>query len=256
MFSAVEIAAAFGGGILGAAIGALPAFIMAGVLVLANMTDLAFGPYFGPHIAFAGGVAATAFAGKRGLEAGNNILMPLAKFNDGYILLVGGIFGAAGLVVQKLLAGMGTPTDTVALTVALSGIIARLVFGNGKLFGGYAMPDGRTVVFLIVLGLGVGLISGYASLVTKNAVIGFGVAATTLIFLQFMGVGPVTHHLALPAALAALATGSIWAGGLFGVLGALLGDFFGKTMNSGDTHVDPPALTIALLTLLVTLFMS
>ncbi|HWR08883.1 hypothetical protein [Sporomusa sp.] len=256
MFSAVEIAAAFGGGILGAAIGALPAFIMAGVLVLANMTDLAFGPYFGPHIAFAGGVAATAFAGKRGLEAGNNILMPLAKFNDGYILLVGGIFGAAGLVVQKLLAGMGTPTDTVALTVALSGIIARLVFGNGKLFGGYAMPDSRTVVFLIVLGLGVGLISGYASLVTKNAVIGFGVAATTLIFLQFMGVGPVTHHLALPAALAAMATGSIWAGGLFGVLGALLGDFFGKTMNSGDTHVDPPALTIALLTLIVTLFMS
>ena len=256
MFSVFEIAAAFGGGILGAAIGALPAFIMAGILVLAGMTDLAFGPYFGPHIAFAGGVAATALAGKRGLDAGNNILLPLAKFNDGFILLVGGIFGAGGLIIQKLLAGIGTPTDTVALTVALSGIIARFVFGNGRLFSGYTLPDSRTAIFLLVLGIGVGLISGYASLVTNNAVIGFGVAATTLIFLQFMGVGPVSHHLALPAALAAMATGSIWAGGLFGLLGALLGDFFGKVMNTGDTHIDPPALTIALLTLLVTLFMS
>lgn len=256
MFSVFEIAAAFGGGVLGAAVGALPAFIMAGILVLVNMTDLAFGPYFGPHIAFAGGVAAAAFAAKRGLDAGNNILVPLAKFNDGYMLLIGGVFGAAGMLVQKLLAGMGTPTDTVALTVALSGIASRFIFGNGKLFGSYALPDGRTALFLVMLGLGVGLISAYASMVTKNAVLGFGVAATTLIFLQFMGVGPVTHHLALPAALAAMAMNSIWAGALFGILGALLGDFFGKVLNSGDTHIDPPALTIALLTLIVTLFMS
>lgn len=256
MFSGIEIVAAFGGGILGAALGALPAFIMAGILVLANMTDLAFGPYFGPHIAFAGGVAATAFGAKRGIDAGNNILVPLAKINDGLTLLVGGIFGIGGLLIQKWLAGMAAPTDTVAFTVAISGIIARLVFGNRKLFGHYSFPDGKTALFLIVLGLGVGLISSYAALVTKNVVLGFGVAATSLIFLQFMGVGPVTHHLALPAAVAAAATGSIWMGGLFGALGALIGDFFGKTMNSGDTHVDPPALTIALLTTIVLLFLK
>ncbi|SDF45293.1 hypothetical protein [Sporomusa acidovorans] len=254
MYSAVELAAAFGGGVLGAALGALPAFIMAGILVLANMPDMAFGPYFGPHIAFAGGVAATAFAAKRGLDAGNNILAPLVKINDGVTLLVGGLFGAAGLLVQKWLASMATPTDTVALTVALSGIVARVVFGNRKLLGGYSIPDGKTALLLISLGLGVGLISGYAAIVTKNVVLPFGVAATSLLFLQFMGVGPVTHHLALPAALAAAAAGNVWTGGLFGILGALIGDFFGKTMNSGNTHVDPPALTIALLTTIVLLF--
>ncbi|WP_371379878.1 hypothetical protein [Sporomusa aerivorans] len=257
MFPIVEIAAAFGGGILGAALGALPAFIMTGVLVLANMTDMAFGPYFGPHISFAGGVAAAAFAAKRGsLESGKDILTPLAKLNDGYVLLVGGIFGAAGLMAQKLFAGVGTPTDTVALTVGLSGVVAQLLFGSRKVFQGYSLPDGKTALFLIALGLGVGLISGYAAIVTKNVVLGFGVAATTLILVQFMGVGPVTHHVALPAALAAAATGNIWMGALFGILGALLGDLYGKVMNSSDTHVDPPALTIATLTLVVVLFLK
>lgn len=256
MFPIVEIVAAFGGGILGAALGALPAFIMAGILVLANMPDMAFGPYFGPHISFAGGVAAAAFATKRGLESGKDILTPLAKLNDGYVLLVGGIFGAAGLIVQKMLAGVGTPTDTVALTVGISGIAAQLIFGSKKVFSGYSLPDSKTAIFLIMLGLGVGLISGYAAIVTKNVVLGFGVAATTLILVQFMGVGPATHHIALPGALAAAATGNIWIGGLFGIVGALLGDFFGKTMNSSDTHVDPPALTIATLTLIVVLFLK
>lgn len=256
MYAPVELAAAFGGGVLGAALGALPAFIMTGILVLTNMTDLAFGPYFGPHIAFAGGVAAAAFAAKRGLDAGNNILAPLAKLNDGVTLLVGGIFGAAGLLVQKWLAGMATPTDTVALTVALSGIVARIVFGNRKIFGGYSLPDAKTALFLIILGLGIGLISGYAVIVTNNVVLPFGVAATSLIVLQFMGVGPVTHHLAMPAAVAAATAGNVWIAGLFGILGALIGDFFGKTMNSGDTHVDPPALTIALLTTIALLFLK
>ncbi|MDO7787816.1 hypothetical protein [Desulforamulus aquiferis] len=255
MFGGLEIVAAFGGGVFGAAVGALPAFIMTGILVLAGFTDMAFGPWFGPHVAFAGGVAAAAFAAKNDLESGKDILTPLIKFNDGSILLVGGIFGAIGMAVQQFFAGINTPTDTVALTVAISGIAARLIFGEKKLFHGYSMPDGKTGLSLLVLGLGVGLISSYGSIATDNAVLGFGIAATSLIFVQIMGVGPVTHHIALPAALAAMAAGNIWIGGLFGIIGALLGDFFTKTMNEGNTHVDPPAFVIALLTLIVVLFM-
>jgi hypothetical protein len=67
---------------------------------------------------------------------------------------------------------------------------------------------------------------------------------------QFLRARPVTHHLALPAAVAASLAGNLWIGALFGILGVFIGDFFGKTMNSGDTHVDPPAITIALLTTL------
>ena len=63
------LVASFGGGIIGAYMGALPAFILTGVIAIAgsvaamaggaDMTVgfIAFGSYLGPHIAFAGGVA-------------------------------------------------------------------------------------------------------------------------------------------------------------------------------------------------------
>ena len=248
MFTMTEVAAAFGSGIFAAAIGGLPAFILCGLLVLANLPDMAFGAYFGPHISFAAGVGAAAFAGRKGLLAGSNdILTPLIKLNNGPVLLVGGVFGAAGLIVQKLFAGAALPTDTVALTVGLSGIAARVLFGKTGIIAPYK-PDKSALLLLAVLGVGVGLISAYVTIVTKNVVLSFGVAAVSLILIQFMGSGPVTHHLALPAAIAASMTGNIWIGALFGLCGALLGDVVGKVFNSGDTHVDPPAITIATLT--------
>jgi len=256
MFNLVEVAIAFGCGIFAASIGGLAAFIMCGVLVVANMPELAFGAYFGPHVSFAAGVGAVAYAGKKDMVSANDIATPLIKFDDGMVLLVGGLFGIGGLIVQKLLASIATPTDTVALTVGLSGIAGRLLFGNRKLFASYSIPSASTFFALLILGLGVGLISAYAAMVTKNVALGFGIAAVTLLIPLFMKVGPATHHIALPAAVAAVATGSLWIGGLFGVVGALLGDFFGQTMNSGDTHIDPPALVIALLTTIVLVFLK
>ena len=105
------ILAAFGGGLFGAAIGALPAFIftgfigLIGIAVLASggspaiLNDVTFGSLFGPHIAFAGGVAAAAFAAnkKKYLENGTDILKPLNKFGDPMVLIVGGLFGILGI---------------------------------------------------------------------------------------------------------------------------------------------------------------
>ena len=81
------LVASFGGGIIGAYMGALPAFILTGVIAIAgavaamaggaDMTVgfIAFGSYLGPHIAFAGGVAASAYAGKtKKLGSGTDIL--------------------------------------------------------------------------------------------------------------------------------------------------------------------------------------
>src|SRR6056297_1516381 len=76
--------AAFAGGAFGAAIGALPAFAFTGFLVVVGETyalaaraaggtpavavtaDVAFGPVFGPHVAFGGGAAAVAYLAARG----------------------------------------------------------------------------------------------------------------------------------------------------------------------------------------------
>ena len=82
--SILGLIAAFGGGVFAAAIGALPAFIMTGVFAVVGavagmcgaadasnilVNYFAFGSFFGPHIAFAGGVAAAAYAKKTVLQS-------------------------------------------------------------------------------------------------------------------------------------------------------------------------------------------
>ena len=87
-----------------------------------------------------------------------------------------------------------------------------------------------------------------------GAVLGFGVAAASLIFLHSGSTLPVTHHIALPAALAALASGNIVIGVVFGLVGAVAGEFFSRLfLIHGDTHIDPPAAAIGATVLLLRL---
>jgi len=156
---AVLLVASFAGGLFGAALGALPAFIFTGFMVIAgeavniltaqlgavagiptgdvapNVTGLvAFGPVFGPHIAFAGGAAATAYAASQGTmdtgfdyHEGKNILYAFGTEPD--VLLVGGIFGVLGMLIRQLSAGLLLPWDPIAMGVTLSALAHRLAFG-------------------------------------------------------------------------------------------------------------------------------
>lgn len=274
----VTLLAAFGGGIFAAAIGTLPAFIFTGFMVIAGVASaaagggdviiaqVAFGPFLSPHISFAGGAAATAYAARRGLmPSGRDIGVALMGLNRPDVLLVGGVFGVLGYVGERGLAALGwVPwTDTIGVTVVLSAIVARLAFGRTGLFGRVAAGGGQFKTSddacwlawqespgqLLMIGLGAGLCSAYAAMALGadggGAVLGFGVAAASLIFLHSGGTLPVTHHIALPAALAALASGSIVVGAAFGVIGAVLGEFFSRLfLIHGDTHIDPPAAAI------------
>jgi hypothetical protein len=281
------ILASFGGGLFGAALGALPAFIFTGFLVLAGEAlalatgsgaftgTIAFGTLFGPHIAFAGGAAATAYAAKKNkLEDGANILKPLMGITENWdIMLVGGIFGILGLVVNQFLASIGTPSDTIAITVVVSALVHRVAFGETGIFGKYDseksnsfwnppaeiawLPWQMNMSQLLPLGLGVGLVSGHIAIETGSPFIMFGIAAASLIILETKGEGPVTHHIAFPAGAAALATGSVIWGGIFGILGAFLGEFYARLFYDwGDTHIDPPAATIAILITAAMLFLG
>lgn len=280
--------AAFGGGIFGAAIGALPAFEFVGFLVMVGVavqlgvapaqTDFFGIPFgaFGPHVGgFASGVAAVAYAAWRGkIDNGRNIVAGLMGLNAPDVLLVGGAFGIIGYVIQWALAkvpGFGPGlawTDTVALTVVISAMIARLAFGKTGLFGHaepgrsfYSPSDGtKWLVFesdlpqLVTIGLGVGLFAGWLAVTLGGAgvFLSFGIAAAALIFLQFGVLVPVSHHIALPAAIAAAASGSVLWGAIIGILSALLGEFMARTfLCHGDTHIDPPASAIAVMTLVV-----
>jgi len=156
---AVLLIASFAGGLFGAALGALPAFIFTGFMVIAgeavniltaqlgevagiatgevsaSITGvIAFGPVFGPHISFAGGAAATAYAAKQGkmdtgfdYHEGKNILYAFGTEPD--ILLVGGIFGVLGMLIRQLSGGLLLPWDPIAMGVTLSALAHRLAFG-------------------------------------------------------------------------------------------------------------------------------
>ena len=280
------VLASFGGGLFGAALGALPAFIFTGFLVLAGEAlaiaggggaltgSVAFGMMFGPHIAFAGGAAATAYAAKKGrLDDGANILKPLIGITENWdIMLVGGLFGILGMIVNQFLASIGTPSDTIAITVVVSALVHRVMFGETGIFGTYDpdksdsfwnppadiawLPWQMNFSQLFTIGLGVGLVGGYVGM-NSSVFVPFGIAAASLIILEAKGEGPVTHHIAFPAAAAAVATGSIIWGGIFGILGAFLGEFYARLFYDwGDTHIDPPAATIATLITAAMLFLG
>jgi len=268
------ILAAFGGGLFGALIGALPAFIFTGftgligvALAMAGVDydwfgTVTFGYMFGPHIAFAGGVAAAAFAAnrKKVLGAGNDILTSLNKFADPTILIVGGVFGVIGLFINYLLASVwGAPTDTVALTVWLSGVIVRLVFGKSGLTGEACegrvyVPAGGSIIYDIVLGVSLGGLIGFLAEWSGVAAIGFVISAATLIFAQTGFDTPATHHITLLAGVAMLATGNIWLAMVYASISAIIGDLGGTLLNSEcDSHIDPPAFAIFIVTTMVLL---
>ena len=288
MFSWIALIGSFGGGMFGAAIGALPAFAFAGFSVLVGVAlalaggdydflgQVAFGPVFGPHIAFAGGVAAAAYAARRGeLEDGTDIITPLAGLATLDVLLVGGAFGAGGYLAQVALTpAIGNFIDVVALVVFLSDVVARFAFGRSGLLGAPGeegqsrfMPQGEHVwveyqqdwLQAAGLGLGSGMFSSFlalsiletnpdATLAATTA--GFGISAATLFFLALGAEFPVTHHMTISAAFVAVASGNILLGIVAGIVAALVGEVLSRLfLVRGDTHIDPPAGAIAIMSL-------
>jgi MFS family permease len=322
---------ALAGGAFGAAIGALPAFIFTGFVVFlgegvailqreigslsaVNQGELAagitgvlgFGAITGPHIAFAGGVAASAYAGKKYPEMepdgwdyhfGKDILYAFGTKPD--ILAVGAVFGVLGVLINRIAGGLialaGIPiTDTIALAVVLSAFIARAAFGYplvGNPFGDglldmspferedpHPMADGGGVEHegrlatepwlphqykwagVTAIGLVGGILGGYIYLQTGSIFLGYAISAISLLFLQ-LGVEniPVTHHITLIGAVGAVVidpvAGSIVAliaAGIFGAVSGLLGEVTQRLFYAhSGTHVDPPAMAIAIAMLVV-----
>ncbi len=261
--------AAFAGGAFGAAIGALPAFCFTGIMVVvgegsalaggagAITGDVAFGPVFGPHISFAGGAAAAAYAAKKGyMDTGNgyheakNIAYAFGTKVD--VLIVGGLFGILGLVIQQGSIVTGVPWDHIAFTVVVSAILHRVFLGYsviGTVRGGGIFdmtpferdekkPDGAGAITdhvkeitdrpatepwlphqykwgaVAFLGLFVGILGAFIAIQTESAFLAFGISAASLFFLN-LGVEkiPVTHHITLPASTAALAVMATGDGG-------------------------------------------
>lgn len=257
------ILASFAGGLIAAAIGALPAFILSGVFILFGvgivlgggapdaLNFLGIGPFFGPHIAWASAVAATAYAGKKGLlDSGLAIKEPLGKLNDYSVLLVGGIFGVSAYFISAVLTVLNFPASPIATAVFVNLVIARLIFGKSGLFGKpeekkQIWPSWETLPQNIILGLAFGIVASYITLATGNVLISFGISAVILYYLQMGFEVPVTHHITFVAALATAATGNIYLGALAGGIAAVIGEIITNLfLKDGDTLIDPWAGTI------------
>jgi len=337
---------ALAGGAFGAALGALPSFVFTGFLVFlgeglailqrevggaapeigqgelaAGVTGvIGFGVVTGPHIAFAGGVAATAYAGKKYPEMepegwdyhfGKNILYAFGTKPD--ILAVGAVFGALGWLITEVgyavVAIGGTAlSDFIAVSVFATAFIARAVFGypivgkargdgmldmspfergeprmaaDGGVAGDESDPssephsDGGEVpeehedrlatepwlphqykwAGVTTIGLVGGILGGYIYIQTESIFLGYAISAMSLLFLN-LGVEkiPVTHHITLIGAVGAVvflptagAVPALVAAGVFGAVSGLLGEVTQRMFYAhSGTHVDPPAMAIAI----------
>ncbi len=293
--SIINLIAAFGGGAFAASIGALPSFIMTGVFAVVGavasmcgaadagnilVNYFAFGSFFGPHIAFAGGVAAAAYAKKKGInENGADIATSCAGYNAPDVLLVGGVFGVIGflfkeLVVMNLFGGTISPrlvTDGPGFTVFCSAILVRLIFGGKLRTGDKVVSAGsaftNTIVIAITYSLVVaGIYFAGLEVVPIETFAGvyhvliFGMAAVGLIFAEigqpFFG----CHHIVIIAAETAVQcynnTGNMWMAVImaiiFGTISAIICDAETNLINSGtDSHIDGPAAAILIMTFVV-----
>lgn len=264
--------AALGGGAFAAAIGGLMAFAFTGFTYLYGLAlfmnggesviidMVAFGPYFGPHIAFGGAVAASAYAKRRGyIEDGKDIATPLAGLGKPDVLLVGAIFGAIGYLIESALGAipwLGSDafetfagTDTVALTVVISAILVRVILGGASPLGPFPKDVGilsdadsqwvphqskwgvaithSAFVGILVAGVALVLFDVAGAHIEDPSVVylvGFGVSAASLTLLVLGLSVPVTHHMTLLAGLGSIAFLDIVGGNM--VVAALIGVVF------------------------------
>ena len=164
MFNVEMLLLSFGGGVFGAVIGGLPAFVLCGVTAVIGLAvfwstgqdiflnALAWGPLLGPHIAFAGGVAAAAYASKvKKLESGGkDIVTSLFGLDSPDVLIVGGVFGSFGYFlswVSGLFGNIGNFPwmNPAVFSICISSIIVRLIFGNSGVFGKVRAGDKRWI---------------------------------------------------------------------------------------------------------------
>ena len=246
--TAIIVLAGLVGGVLGATLGALSALGLAGVVIVGGelaelfvldgtavgllatlgvdgapigagpLSTVGLGPLLGPHVAFAGGVGAAAYAGRKGMiDAGfryhpaKQIRQPLV--GRPWTMLVGGVFGVVGVLLGAV--GSFLPVDPVAFAVVGSAFLVRLTVGypllgrfdgtgvfdmspfeNGVYWGetGYETTEGiagRHVVEpwqpeyyewgpVVVLGVTVGVVGAAVALLSESVLLPFGLALVSL----------------------------------------------------------------------------
>lgn len=256
----------------GALIGGTQTFIITGFIGILSyvleacgvdvtfFNDYVLNTFFLPCIIFNGAVVATAYSAKhyeiRGFETNRS----LAFTNDVKVILMGCLGGLAGYSVYAIANALNLPLDTGALSVLTIGTLVRLFLNqeqkyNREKLKGLKSISLKTVSFQLLMGIIVSFAMSYFAYKTKLYTIGFSISALSLIFGLTDSSFPATHHTTLVAGYAIMQTGSILMGVIFGVISHMMSYFFGEVFNTEcGTHLDPPAVPIALCSLILFIF--
>ncbi len=203
----MTILTAFGSGVLGGCLGAMPAVIMCGVGVCIGMVgavsgsdfnwlgDMAFGMFIGPQVSCAPACAAAAYAKMKGyIDSSKDIFKPLISIGKPDVLIVSGLFAVLGwytnLAIASALPGR---IDSVACTIVVISMIGRILFAKNGIKGVIGdVPEGKrrfaaansdawipyqtgsNSLQLVLLGTGVGVASGYITTLLCNRAVETG----------------------------------------------------------------------------------
>lgn len=283
---------AFCGGVFGAAVGALPSFVLCGVGALLgglygmstgstdNVVDMwvTWGPLVGPQTAFAGGAVAAVYAKRRGLfENGRDICSPLMGLNAPDVLLVGGVFGMVGALLTLVCSkipniGEYASNNAIATAIVLTMILGRVLFGQTGVFGKVAQGTNRWAGSdagcwltwqhdwpqILIIACAVGLPASHLALtVPASGLIIFGLGCFIFTFMLFGAKVPVFHNIALASLLAVGATQNLWWGLAMAILVAFLCELSAMLFCAhGDSHIDPPTVSLMLTGIIQPIFLA
>lgn len=269
MFDIQTIILAFVAGGVGTLIGGTQTFIITGfigIIVFALqccgvptqfLNDVVLNTFFLPCIIFNGAGFATAYATKhypiRGVETGRS----LAFTHDPLVILSGGVAGVVGYFIYAFANAVHIPMDTGALSVAIVGLLGRLLFNQEQNYNQAGIDfikkhDWKVLSYELLLAVFISYAMSFFALKTGLYTIGFSISALSLIFGLSDRAFPATHHVTLVAGYAVMYTQNILIGVLFGVLAEIIFFVFGIIFNTDcGTHIDPPAIAIGICSLLI-----
>ena len=261
----------FFAGMLGAAVGGTQSFVLTGLagiivhvlslngIIIPFLTDIILNIILLPCICFNGAAVATAYAAKnhdiRGIDTNRSLLFT----KDYKVFMSAGIGGVIGYLLFALFTYFNLPLDIGGLVVALVGFGVRALFSGKWINKEQFAPSKKALVnmfsFQVVFAIVIGLITALLVELTGITGIGFSLSAASLYFTFKYPSFPATHQMTMVAGYAYAQTGNLLITVLFTIAAQLIFTVFGMKCNTDcDTHIDPPAIAIALLSFIIFVF--
>lgn len=264
-----QVILAFCAGAVGTVIGGMEAFIVYGVIALigfilsvcgvdvATYNTYVANLFFLPAVMFSATVPATGYAAKHYDIQSWEIDRSLAFAHDPMTFLIGGFTGVCGFLLFTFAVYAGIPMDQGSFSVVTVALLSRLIFPRPQIINKDALRvinDGQRWGFLALMTIVIAIPTAFFVQLTGNASIGFIFSAISLLLQLFPKTRdfPTTHQITMVTGYAMLASGNIGIAVLFALLAELIFTLFADFFNMGcGTHIDPPAVSIGLCSLII-----